>query len=96
MLFRFQFPDVERVEWMNRMMSILWPHLATFMEKTIRQKIEPQAKEILETYRLWGFKFNSVNFGQAPPRIEGLKVKFKRTYQNTPGLNIINWFTLYA
>jgi hypothetical protein len=45
------------------------------MEKTIRQKIEPQAKEILETYRLWGFKFNSVNFGQAPPRIEGLKVK---------------------
>lgn len=74
--FRFQFPDVERVEWINRILSILWPHLSTFVENTIRYKVEPQVREILEKYKLWGFRFNSVNFGKAPPRLEGLKVKY--------------------
>lgn len=70
----FSFADIERVEWLNKIAFILWPHLTTFMEKLIRQKIEPIARETLDAYRLWGFKFDKINFGKSPPRFEGLKV----------------------
>ena len=66
---------MERVEWINRIITILWPHLSAFVHNTLRYKIEPQIRSTLEKYKLWGFKFNGVNFGKAPPRIEGLKVK---------------------
>lgn len=30
------FPDVERVEWLNRIIKRLWPHIGRFVEATVR------------------------------------------------------------
>ncbi len=55
-----------------------------------------QARETLEKYRLWGFKFNSINFGQAPPRLEGLKVRFNLTNESVIKYARKNLYVLHS
>lgn len=31
-------------------------------------------RKTLEGYKLWGFKFQEIDFGRIPPRINGIKV----------------------
>ncbi|TRY78388.1 hypothetical protein TCAL_07186 [Tigriopus californicus] len=70
----FNFPDVERVEWINEMAKIFWPHISDYGDRILRLQVEPVAREALEKYRLWGFKFRQIQFGRMPPRITGVKV----------------------
>ncbi|QQP51087.1 Uncharacterized protein FKW44_012312, partial [Caligus rogercresseyi] len=50
-----QFPDVHRVEWLNKMLSITWPHISYFSDHFLRHSVEPMARESLEAYKLWDF-----------------------------------------
>lgn len=70
----FNFPDVERVEWINEMAKIFWPHISDYGDRILRLQVEPVAREALEKYKLWGFKFRQIQFGRMPPRITGVKV----------------------
>ncbi|XP_053454878.1 extended synaptotagmin-3 isoform X2 [Nycticebus coucang] len=69
------FPDVERVEWANKVISQIWPYLSIIMENKFREKLEPKIRE--KSMHLRTFTFTKLYFGQKCPRVNGVK-----TYTN--------------
>ncbi|XP_061050589.1 extended synaptotagmin-3 isoform X3 [Eubalaena glacialis] len=66
------FPDVERVEWANKIISQIWPYLSMIMENKFREKLEPKIQE--KNVHLRTFTFTKLYFGQKYPKINGIKV----------------------
>ncbi len=54
------FPDVERAEWLNALSAALWPHAGRMADAALRRDVEPMAREVLEGYKVYGFKFEQV------------------------------------
>uniref|UniRef100_A0A673TKX3 Extended synaptotagmin-3 n=1 Tax=Suricata suricatta TaxID=37032 RepID=A0A673TKX3_SURSU len=65
------FPDVERVEWANKIISQIWPYLSMIMESKFREKLEPKIRE--KSIHLKTFTFTKLYFGQKCPRVNGVK-----------------------
>ncbi|XP_020769067.2 extended synaptotagmin-3 [Odocoileus virginianus] len=65
------FPDVERVEWANKIISQIWPYLSMIMENKFREKLEPKIRE--KSVHLRTFAFTKLYFGQKCPRVNGIK-----------------------
>ncbi|XP_029409590.1 extended synaptotagmin-3 isoform X2 [Nannospalax galili] len=65
------FPDVERVEWANKIITQIWPYLSMIMENKIREKLEPKIRE--KSVHLRTFTFTKLYFGQKCPRVNGVK-----------------------
>uniref|UniRef100_A0A8C7Q6U6 Extended synaptotagmin-like protein 2b n=1 Tax=Oncorhynchus mykiss TaxID=8022 RepID=A0A8C7Q6U6_ONCMY len=66
------FPDVERVEWLNKTVRQMWPYICQFIEKLFRETIEPAVKGA--NSHLSTFRFSKFNMGDKPLRINGVKV----------------------
>ncbi|XP_038153864.1 extended synaptotagmin-2 isoform X1 [Cyprinodon tularosa] len=66
------FPDVERVEWLNKTVRQMWPYISQFVEKLFRETIEPAVKECHA--HLSTFCFSKIDIGNTPLRINGVKV----------------------
>ncbi|KAM9553502.1 extended synaptotagmin-2-like isoform 2-T2 [Salvelinus alpinus] len=66
------FPDVERVEWLNKTVRQMWPYICQFIEKLFRETIEPAVKGA--NSHLGTFGFSKINMGDKPLRINGVKV----------------------
>ncbi|XP_044522614.1 extended synaptotagmin-3 [Gracilinanus agilis] len=65
------FPDVERVEWVNKIIAQTWPYIGMIMEKKLREKLEPKIRE--KSVHLKTFTFTKLNFGQKCPKVNGVK-----------------------
>ncbi|XP_052573850.1 extended synaptotagmin-3 isoform X2 [Peromyscus californicus insignis] len=65
------FPDVERVEWANKIITQIWPYLSMIMENKIREKLEPKIRE--KSVHLRTFTFTKLYFGQKCPKVNGVK-----------------------
>ncbi|XP_070496285.1 extended synaptotagmin-2 isoform X1 [Chironomus tepperi] len=76
------FPDVERCEWLNRILKQVWPNANHFARNMIKESIEPNVQKALEGYKLNGFKFERMILGTIPPRIGGVKVYDKNIARN--------------
>merc|ERR1719244_2431941 len=78
------FPDKERAEWVNNMLKKLWPNVNNYVRKTLFETVEPLVKNVLNDYKIKGFKFEreNVHLGQVPPRITGIKVYDEETNRN--------------
>uniref|UniRef100_A0A669C851 Extended synaptotagmin 2 n=1 Tax=Oreochromis niloticus TaxID=8128 RepID=A0A669C851_ORENI len=76
------FPDVERVEWLNKTVKQMWPYICQFVEKLFHDVIEPAVKE--SNAHLSTFSFAKFDMGDKPLRINGVKVY-------TENLVDINW-----
>ncbi|KAK9888894.1 hypothetical protein WA026_001115 [Henosepilachna vigintioctopunctata] len=76
------FPDIERVEWLNRIIHQVWPSVNNFTRELIRDTIQPIVQTSLEAYKLKGFKFERLILGSIPIRIGGIKVYDKNTDRN--------------
>uniref|UniRef100_A0A4W3HDV7 Uncharacterized protein n=1 Tax=Callorhinchus milii TaxID=7868 RepID=A0A4W3HDV7_CALMI len=66
------FPDVERVEWLNKIVSQAWPYIGIYLEKLFKDRIEPSicgSNVYLKT-----FIFSKLHFGEKSPKIAGVKV----------------------
>ncbi|XP_067891245.1 extended synaptotagmin-3-like [Heterodontus francisci] len=66
------FPDIERVEWLNKIIKQAWPYFGMYLEKLFKDNIEPSicgSNVCLKT-----FAFAKLNFGEKPPKISGVKV----------------------
>lgn len=61
------FPDCDRAEWINSILTQLWPALQEHIAGRLR---EMTANDGL----LYGLTFSSTSIGNIPPRIEGVKV----------------------
>ncbi|KAM3724388.1 Extended synaptotagmin-2 [Dirofilaria immitis] len=68
-----QFPDTERVEWLNKVILQLWPYITEYSKRFMREYIEPQVKSQLPSI-FRSFKFTKMDMGDIPCRVGGIKV----------------------
>ncbi|XP_067220013.1 extended synaptotagmin-2-A isoform X2 [Chanodichthys erythropterus] len=66
------FPDVERVEWLNKTVHQMWPYICQFVEKIFRETIEPAVQGA--NAHLSTFTFSKIDMGDKPLRVDGVKV----------------------
>uniref|UniRef100_A0A146M9W3 Extended synaptotagmin-2 n=1 Tax=Lygus hesperus TaxID=30085 RepID=A0A146M9W3_LYGHE len=76
------FPDVERAEWVNRIINQVWPNVNHYAKDLIKDVIEPAVRESLLQYKLSGFSFQKMRLGTIPPRVGGIKVYDKNVSRN--------------
>ncbi|CAG9766099.1 unnamed protein product [Ceutorhynchus assimilis] len=76
------FPDIERAEWINRILKQLWPSVNVFAKQIVRDSVQPALQQSLEKYKLSGFKFDRIILGTVPFRIGGVKVYDKNIDRN--------------
>ncbi|KAF8570027.1 hypothetical protein P879_05451 [Paragonimus westermani] len=67
------FPDVERAEWFNKMIKRLWPFVSDYARNIILESVEPAIAVQLPS-ALKPFKFTTIDLGDTPPRVGGVKV----------------------
>ncbi|CAG9575907.1 unnamed protein product [Danaus chrysippus] len=68
------FPDVERAEWLNRILLQVWPNVNHYARTLLKDTIEPAVAESLSNFKLNGFKFERMILGTIAPRVGGVKV----------------------
>ncbi|CAF2252498.1 unnamed protein product [Rotaria magnacalcarata] len=67
------FPDVERSEWLNRIIKQVWPYANQYLDKFIfRDLLVPRIRGTSSA--LADFSFEKLDLGEVPPRIGGIKV----------------------
>ncbi|XP_053508211.1 extended synaptotagmin-2 [Ictalurus furcatus] len=66
------FPDVERVEWLNKTVHQMWPYICQFVDKLFRDTIEPAIKGA--NAHLSSFCFSKIDMGDKALRVNGVKV----------------------
>ncbi|KAL3269794.1 hypothetical protein HHI36_008853 [Cryptolaemus montrouzieri] len=78
------FPDVERAEWLNRMIHQIWPTVNNYTRIYFEEYLEPELKRNFRAYLPGEFKFDRIHLGFIPPKITGMK-----TYDSTDKEQII-------
>lgn len=76
------FPDVERCEWLNKILKQVWPNANHFARNMLKETVEPNVQKALQEYKLNGFKFDRMILGTIPPRVGGIKVYDKNIARN--------------
>uniref|UniRef100_A0A8D2B4N5 Extended synaptotagmin-1 n=1 Tax=Sciurus vulgaris TaxID=55149 RepID=A0A8D2B4N5_SCIVU len=66
------FPDVEKAEWLNKIVGQVWPFLGQYMEKLLAETVAPAVRG--SNTHLQTFTFTRVELGEKPLRIIGVKV----------------------
>ncbi|XP_041804318.1 extended synaptotagmin-2-A isoform X1 [Chelmon rostratus] len=66
------YPDVERVEWLNKTVKQMWPFICQFVDKLFRETIEPAVRGA--NPHLSSFCFSKIDMGDKPLRVNGVKV----------------------
>ncbi|KRF82992.1 extended synaptotagmin-2 isoform X4 [Drosophila virilis] len=76
------FPDVERAEWLNKILKQVWPNANHFARSLVKETIEPNVALALSQYKMHGFRFDRIILGTIPPRIGGVKIYDKNVDRN--------------
>ncbi|XP_026152315.1 extended synaptotagmin-3 [Mastacembelus armatus] len=63
--------DVEKADWINKVLLQAWPFFGMYMEKLLKESIQPSVR--LSSPALKMFTFTKVHFGHRPVRITGMK-----------------------
>ncbi|XP_013870678.1 extended synaptotagmin-3 [Austrofundulus limnaeus] len=66
-----QFTEVEKVHWLNKVLEQAWPFFGMYMEKVLKEKIQPTVR--LSSSALRMFTFTKIHFGYKPFRITGMR-----------------------
>ncbi|KAI4384403.1 hypothetical protein MLD38_002567 [Melastoma candidum] len=67
-------PDYDRVDWLNKFLSDMWPYLDKAICANIRIIAEPFISEYVGKYSIEAIEFETLNLGTLPPTIQGIKV----------------------
>jgi hypothetical protein len=67
------FPDVDRAEWLNKMIQQMWPYIGTYIKKLLMETVQPLVNSALPSI-LTPFAFDTIDLGTVPPRVGGVKV----------------------
>ncbi|KAM9514566.1 extended synaptotagmin-1 [Guaruba guarouba] len=65
------FPDVEKAEWVNKVLAQAWPFFGQFMEKLLLAQVAPAIRA--SSPHLQSFTFTRVDMGEKPLRILGIR-----------------------
>uniref|UniRef100_A0A669ETI2 Extended synaptotagmin-like protein 3 n=1 Tax=Oreochromis niloticus TaxID=8128 RepID=A0A669ETI2_ORENI len=66
-----QYTDVENVQWLNKVLEQAWPFIGMYMEKLLREKIQPSIRA--SNPALKAFTFTKIHFGYKPLKITGIR-----------------------
>ncbi|XP_020611586.1 extended synaptotagmin-2-like isoform X2 [Orbicella faveolata] len=66
------FPDIERAEWLNKMLVQLWPYINDMVVKILKEQVEPEIQKNVPGF-LSSIHFEEISLGEVPPRIGGIK-----------------------
>ncbi|KAK3739454.1 hypothetical protein QZH41_017292 [Actinostola sp. cb2023] len=66
------FPDVERAEWLNKMIVQLWPFINDMVIKILKETVEPEIQKNVPGF-LSSIHFAEISLGNQAPRIGGIK-----------------------
>ncbi|KAJ7975054.1 synaptotagmin-3 [Quillaja saponaria] len=67
-------PDYNRVDWLNKFVSDMWPYLDKAIGGIIRRTAEPIFAKYIGKYQIKAIGFENLSLGTLPPIITGLKV----------------------
>uniref|UniRef100_A0A4W4HR54 Extended synaptotagmin-like protein 1a n=1 Tax=Electrophorus electricus TaxID=8005 RepID=A0A4W4HR54_ELEEL len=65
------FPDVEKVEWLNKILQQAWPFVGQYLEKLLVETVAPSIRA--SSAHLQTFSFTKVNLGDKPMKVVGVK-----------------------
>uniref|UniRef100_A0A4W6FG66 Extended synaptotagmin 1 n=1 Tax=Lates calcarifer TaxID=8187 RepID=A0A4W6FG66_LATCA len=65
------FPDVEKVEWLNKIVQQAWPFVGQYLEKLLVETIAPAIRA--SSIHLQTLSFTKVNIGEKAPKVVGVK-----------------------
>ncbi|XP_016367749.1 extended synaptotagmin-1-like [Sinocyclocheilus rhinocerous] len=65
------FPDVEKVEWLNKVIQQAWPFIGQYLEKLLTETIAPSIRG--SSTHLQTLCFTKVDFGGKPMKVVGVK-----------------------
>ncbi|XP_029968565.1 extended synaptotagmin-3-like [Salarias fasciatus] len=65
------FTDVEKANWLNKVLEQAWPFFGMYMEKLLKENIQPVVRQSNGALKM--FNFTKVHFGHIPPKITGIK-----------------------
>ncbi|XP_074709802.1 LOW QUALITY PROTEIN: extended synaptotagmin-1 [Strix uralensis] len=65
------FPDVERAEWLNKVLAQAWPFFGRYMEKLLVENVAPSIRA--SNSHLQTFTFTRVDMGEKPLRVLGVR-----------------------
>ncbi|XP_043212345.1 extended synaptotagmin-2-like [Amphibalanus amphitrite] len=68
------FPDVERAEWLNKMLKQMWPFVGDYVKDLLKTQWEESLRNTMAGYKLNNFKFDKIFLGDIAPRVGGVKV----------------------
>lgn len=57
------FPDIERCEWLNRVLKQVWPNANHYAKALLKDSIEPNVQKALSGFKLNNFKFDRMVLG---------------------------------
>uniref|UniRef100_A0ACB8G1J1 Uncharacterized protein n=1 Tax=Sphaerodactylus townsendi TaxID=933632 RepID=A0ACB8G1J1_9SAUR len=83
------FPDVERVEWLNKVLEQAWPYFGAIMEKTFKDVVEPKIRS--KNVHLKTCTFTKVHIGEKCPKIKGVKAYTKEVDRRQVILDLQIW-----
>uniref|UniRef100_A0A670YIA7 Extended synaptotagmin 1 n=1 Tax=Pseudonaja textilis TaxID=8673 RepID=A0A670YIA7_PSETE len=66
------FPDVEKAEWLNKILAQAWPFFGQYMEKLLVENIAPSIRA--SNTHLQTFTFSKIDMGEKPLKVIGVKV----------------------
>jgi hypothetical protein len=67
------FRDIERTDWINKVVAASWPYLDEATSNIIRKTLDPILQSTRPTF-LTTLQFERFSFGSVPAKIEGVKV----------------------
>ncbi|KAK4430926.1 Synaptotagmin-3 [Sesamum alatum] len=67
-------PDYDRVDWLNKFISDMWPFLDKAICSIIRSTAEPIFAEYIGKFKIEAIEFKKLSLGNLPPTIHGMKV----------------------
>ncbi|PON67979.1 Synaptotagmin-like mitochondrial-lipid-binding domain containing protein [Trema orientale] len=67
-------PDYDRVDWLNKVISEMWPYLAKAIPGMIRSTAQPIFEEYIGKFLIETIEFDNLSLGNLPPLVYGLKV----------------------
>ncbi|CAH1966613.1 unnamed protein product [Acanthoscelides obtectus] len=68
------FPDVERAEWINKIIKQFWPNINYYVRDILKDSAEIALRKNLQGYGLRGFTFERIVLGNVPFRTGGIIV----------------------
>uniref|UniRef100_A0A4W4DZG3 Extended synaptotagmin-like protein 1b n=1 Tax=Electrophorus electricus TaxID=8005 RepID=A0A4W4DZG3_ELEEL len=65
------FPDVEKVEWLNKVIQQAWPYIGQYLEKLLTETIAPSIRA--SSAHLQTLAFTKIDFGDKAMKVVGVK-----------------------